>query len=127
MSNNKQKLRKCNFYLNPENNEGDKIACDLLEQTPTKERGKIMRAMLVSGAALMAQDKRLAPLLADFVTEKTTISDIKRLFCSVLPLFLTDEVENNNVLNKKTLTEINKINLDINKTRENSNTLFPDD
>ncbi|WGL99962.1 plasmid partitioning/stability family protein (plasmid) [Arsenophonus sp. aPb] len=120
MSTSKQKLRKCNFYLNPANNEGDKIACDLLEQTPTKERGKIMRAMLVSGAALMVQDKRLPSLLADFVTEKTTISDIKRLFCSVLPSFFIDEVKNNNVLNKKTSQEINK-------TRENSDKLFPDD
>lgn len=137
MSNNKSGLRKCSFYINPDYNKGDKIASELLDEIPLKERGRAMRAMLVTGAALMKQDKRLPNIIADYVTNETTIFDILRLIRNVLPI-IEDHVD------EKLISALNKIlssnpkftnkldsfeekDSDINKTRENSNKLFPDD
>lgn len=77
--------RKCTFNLFPAHGAGDKVACDLIDEVPLKERGRIMRAMLLTGAALMLQDKRLPDMIAAFLTENTTFADIQRLMGSVLP------------------------------------------
>ena len=137
MSNNKSGLRKCSFYINSDYNKGDKIASELLDEIPLKERGRAMRAMLVTGAALMKQDKRLPNIIADYVTNETTIFDILRLIRNVLPI-IEDHVDEKliSALNKilssnpkftNKLDSFEKKDSDINKTRENSNKLFPDD
>lgn len=77
--------RKCTFNLFPAHGAGDKVACDLIDEVPLKERGRIMRAMLLTGAALMLQDKRLPDMISAFLTENTTFADIQRLIGSVLP------------------------------------------
>lgn len=82
--------RKCTFNLFPAHGAGDKVACDLIDEVPLKERGRIMRAMLLTGAALMLQDKRLPDMIAAFLTENTTFVDIQRLIGSVLPEFQLD-------------------------------------
>lgn len=77
--------RKCTFNLFPVHGAGDKVACDLIDEVPLKERGRIMRAMLLTGAALMLQDKRLPDMISAFLTENTSFADIQRLIGSVLP------------------------------------------
>ncbi|HFQ7030058.1 plasmid partitioning/stability family protein [Serratia quinivorans] len=77
--------RKCTFNLFPAHGAGDKVACDLIDEVPLKERGRIMRAMLLTGAALMLQDKRLPDMISAFLTENTSFADIQRLIGSVLP------------------------------------------
>ena len=50
-----------------------------------KERGRFMRAMLVTGAAFAAIDKRLPLLISELLTENTTLDDINKVISSVIP------------------------------------------
>lgn len=49
------------------------------------ERGRFMRAMLVTGAAFAAIDKRLPLLISELLTENTTLDDINKVISSVIP------------------------------------------
>lgn len=51
------KSRRCSFELFPDERTGDKIADELIANEKLKERGRFMRAMLVTGAAFAAIDK----------------------------------------------------------------------
>ncbi len=44
-----------------------------------------MRAMMLCGAALMKQDERLPFLIAEFLTDSTSMQDIQRIISSTLP------------------------------------------
>jgi hypothetical protein len=77
--------RKCSFYIYPERNAADRVADGFLEKLPQKERGRAMRAMMLCGAALMKQDERLPFLIAEFLTENTSMQDIQRIISSTLP------------------------------------------
>ncbi|EDT6879185.1 plasmid stability family protein [Salmonella enterica subsp. enterica] len=77
--------RKCSFYIYPERNAADRVADGFLEKLPQKERGRAMRAMMLCGAALMKQDERLPFLIAEFLTESTSMQDIQRIISSTLP------------------------------------------
>ena len=84
--------RKCSFYIYPERNAADRVADGFLEKLPQKERGRAMRAMMLCGAALMKQDERLPFLIAEFLTESTTMQDIQRIISSTLPQQDTGEM-----------------------------------
>ncbi len=45
-----------------------------------------MRAMLVTGAAFAAIDKRLPLLISELLTENTTLDDINKVISSVIPV-----------------------------------------
>lgn len=77
--------RKCLFYIYPERNAADRVADGCLEKLPQKERGRAMRAMMLCGAALMKQDERLPFLIAEFLTDSTSMQDIQRIISSTLP------------------------------------------
>ena len=77
--------RKCSFYIYPERNAADRVADGFLEKLPQKERGRAMRAMMLCGAALMKQDERLPFLIAEFLTETTSMQDIQRIISNTLP------------------------------------------
>ena len=77
--------RKCSFYIYPERNAADRVADRFLEKLPQKERGRAMRAMMLCGAALMKQDERLPFLIAEFLTDSTSMQDIQRIISSTLP------------------------------------------
>ena len=84
--------RKCSFYIYPERNAADRVADGFLEKLPQKERGRAMRAMMLCGAALMKQDERLPFLIAEFLTENTSMQDIQRIISSTLPQQDTGEM-----------------------------------
>ena len=67
------KSRRCSFELFPDERTGDKIADELIANEKLKERGRFMRAMLVTGAAFAAIDKRLP------------LDDINKVISSVIP------------------------------------------
>ncbi|WP_267285137.1 plasmid partitioning/stability family protein [Klebsiella pneumoniae] len=48
--------------------------------------------MMLCGAALMKQDERLPFLIAEFLTESTTMQDIQRIISSTLPQQDTGEM-----------------------------------
>lgn len=77
--------RKCSFYIYPGRNAADRVADGFLEKLPQKERGRAMRAMMLCGAALMKQDERLPFLIAEFLTDSTSMQDIQRIISSTLP------------------------------------------
>lgn len=68
------------------------LADGFLEKLPQKERGCAMHAMMLSGAALMKQDERLPFLIAEFLTESTSMQDIQRIISSTLPQQDTGEM-----------------------------------
>lgn len=84
--------RKCSFYIYPDRNAADRVADGFLEKLPQKERGRAMRAMMLCGAALMKQDERLPFLIAEFLTEGTSMQDIQRIISSTLPQQDTGEM-----------------------------------
>ena len=63
----------------------EKIADELIANEKLKERGRFMRAMLVTGAAFAAIDKRLPLLISELLTENTTLDDINKVISSVIP------------------------------------------
>ncbi|HGD7711547.1 TPA: plasmid partitioning/stability family protein, partial [Escherichia coli] len=110
---------------------------------PQKERGRAMRAMMLCGAALMKQDERLPFLIAEFLTDSTSMQDIQRIISSTLP-----QQENGEVVrlleaflqsagnNAKTILpavdsatqEISApVDQNLLETRNNIKNLFPDD
>ncbi|ETC07990.1 plasmid partitioning/stability family protein, partial [Salmonella enterica] len=50
-----------------------------------KERGRFMRAMLVTGARLQTIDNVLPLLISELLTENTTLDDINKVISSVIP------------------------------------------
>ncbi|WP_459515121.1 plasmid partitioning/stability family protein [Erwinia amylovora] len=84
--------RKCSFYIYPDRNAADRVADGLLEKLPQKERGRAMRAMMLCGAALMKQDERLPFLIAEFMTDRTSMQDIQRIISSTLPQQEQDDI-----------------------------------
>lgn len=140
---NKDTPRKCSYYIYPERNAADGIANRLLNNYPQKERGRTMRAMMICGAALMKQDERLPFLIAEFLTEDTSMRDIQRIIHSTIPesykneqdsiieAFLHDKLPKISSQN----TEIKNFKSDIQtqkekneeETRKNSSIIFPDD
>lgn len=84
--------RKIAFNLYPTEELGDKLAADLLDETRLKERGRAMRAFLLTGAALAAIDRRLPFLIAELATENITLQDIQHIISSVIPdAFIPDD------------------------------------
>lgn len=77
--------RKIAFNLYPADEAGDKLAADLLDETRLKERGRAMRAFMLTGAALAAVDRRLPFLIAELATDSITLQDIQRIIQSVIP------------------------------------------
>lgn len=129
--------RKIAFNLYPADEPGDRLACTMIDEARLKERGRTMRSLLLTGAAFAAIDRRIPNLIAELATESITLCDIQRIISSVIPdAFPPDEtliqkvisrLENNgsesiNSMNKNTLTEDQ-----LDKTRRNSSTMFPDD
>ena len=78
------KSRRCSFELFPDERTGDKIADELIANEKLKERGRFMRAMLVTGAAFAAIDKRLPLLISELLTENTTLDDINKVISVLL-------------------------------------------
>jgi len=79
------KPRKIAFNLYPEEQAGDKLASDLLDNIRLKERGRAMRAFLLTGAAMAAIDPRLPNLISELATGDVTLQDIQRIISSVIP------------------------------------------
>lgn len=130
--------RKCVFNLFPAHSSGDKVACDLIDTIPLKERGRIMRAMLLTGAAFMLQDKRIPGMISEFLTDKTAISDIQRVISSVLPdaWSNTDEETMRDIVERLSMVTRNgetqatitgTVDKAAQATRANSTKLFPDE
>lgn len=132
-------LRKISFYLKPAQIPADKVASDIFDTLPRKERGKAMRAALLTGMALMKQEQRIPFLIAEFLDENTTINDIKKLIKSVL----SKEDENNFEITplqiKKIMAMIESSSFEMsvnqnscmdesnnNTTRNNAKNLFPE-
>ena len=67
------KSRRCSFELFPDERTGDKIADELIANEKLKERGRFMRAMLVTGAAFAAIDKRLPSVSYTHLTLPTKL------------------------------------------------------
>ncbi|HGJ5876533.1 MAG TPA: plasmid partitioning/stability family protein [Arsenophonus sp.] len=76
--------RKIQFYINPDRNNADHYANNVLENMPQGERGKFSRAAFLSGVALFKQDPRLIYMLSELLTDKTTIEEIIRVMETVL-------------------------------------------
>lgn len=135
----KSSPRKIAFNLYPDEQEGDKLASDLLDETRLKERGRAMRAFLLTGAALAAVDRRLPNLIAELATENITLQDIQRIISSVIPeAFTPDDAMMRAVLSRlgqttpaagqdepRAVAAPEDKNLE--DTRQNSAKLFPDD
>lgn len=133
--------RKCTFYIYPDRNAADRVTDGLLDKLPQKERGRAMRAMMLCGAALMKQDERLPFLIAEFMTEDTSMDDIQRIINSTLPQSNENEKVTRLVeafllaTNKNTAADFRvekSKNCDLSEhdneveTRRNSQQMFPD-
>ncbi|WON75560.1 plasmid partitioning/stability family protein [Serratia sp. UGAL515B_01] len=133
--------RKIAFNLYPGEEAGDKLAADLLDETRLKERGRAMRAFLLTGAALANIDRRLPFLIAELATENITLRDIQRLIGSVIPdAFALDDaliralMSKSGVLEEKVLAQGSSSTQEPSAeeraaltTRENSKKLFSDE
>ncbi|MFP1464194.1 plasmid partitioning/stability family protein [Escherichia coli] len=78
------KSRRCSFETFPDERTVG-LADELIANEKLKERGRFMRAMLVTGAAFAAIDKRLPLLISELLTENTTLDDINKVISSVMP------------------------------------------
>lgn len=132
--------RKIAFNLYPDEQAGDKLAVDMLDETRLKERGRAMRAFLLTGAALAAVDRRLPNLIAELATEHVTLQDIQRIISSVIPdAFTPDDAMLRALLTKLSPADGNAAagaptenpappeNKNVTDTRLNSSRMFPDD
>jgi ATP/maltotriose-dependent transcriptional regulator MalT len=132
--------RKIAFNLYPSEETGDKLAAALLDETRLKERGRAMRAFLLTGAALAVVDRRLPFLIAELATENITLQDIQRIISSVIPdAFAPDEALIRGVMARlgalesevpATTAQAQDLSAEekaAQTTRENSNKLFNDD
>lgn len=77
--------RKVAFYLYPESSAADRYLCDELEAISVKDRGRVMRTLLLAGAALRQQDARAPGVLAEMLTDKTTLTDLVSVLRGVIP------------------------------------------
>lgn len=68
--------RKITFHLNPETSEEERIICEMLETVPRADRGRVMRAMFMTGGAFRLQDARSVNMLGELVTPGTTMTDL---------------------------------------------------
>lgn len=92
MSEDDGKAVKKTVLLYPEEKAGDRIALDFINEGMLKERGRIMRAMLLTGAAMMQANKKLPFMIAELFDENTTFTDIQRVIRSAIPeAFGSDE------------------------------------
>lgn len=85
MSEDDGKAVKKTVLLYPEEKAGDKVALDFINEGMLKERGRIMRAMLLTGAAMMQANKKLPFMIAELFDENTTFADIQRVIRSAIP------------------------------------------
>lgn len=85
MSEDDGKAVKKTVLLYPEEKAGDRIALDFINEGMLKERGRIMRAMLLTGAAMMQANKKLPFMIAELFDENTTFTDIQRVIRSAIP------------------------------------------
>lgn len=134
----KSSPRKIAFNLYPDEQEGDKLASALLDETRVKERGRAMRAFLLTGAALAAVDRRLPNLIAELASEHITLQDIQRIISSVIPdAFAPDDTMMRAVLarlgqpeapalQEQTRTQPAAEDKNVTDTRNNSSNLFPE-
>jgi len=134
----KSSPRKIAFNLYPDEQEGDKLASALLDETRVKERGRAMRAFLLTGAALAAVDRRLPNLIAELASEHITLQDIQRIISSVIPdAFAPDDTMMRAVLarlgqpeapalQEQTRTQPLAEDKNVTDTRNNSSNLFPE-
>lgn len=134
----KSSPRKIAFNLYPDEQEGDKLASALLDETRVKERGRAMRAFLLTGAALAAVDRRLPNLIAELASEHITLQDIQRIISSVIPdAFAPDDTMMRAVLarlsqpeapslQEETRTQPAEEDKNVTDTRNNSSNLFPE-
>lgn len=134
----KSSPRKIAFNLYPDEQEGDKLASALLDETRVKERGRAMRAFLLTGAALAAVDRRLPNLIAELASEHITMQDIQRIISSVIPdAFAPDDTMMRAVLarlgqpeapalQEQTRTQPLAEDKNVTDTRNNSSNLFPE-
>ncbi|GFN47312.1 plasmid stabilization protein [Candidatus Regiella insecticola] len=131
-------LRKISFYLKPDQVPADKVASDIFDSLPYKERGKAMRAALLAGIALMKQEQRIPFLISEFLNENTTINDIKKLIKSVSSKEDEENFEISQLL-KKLISVIKSSSFEMgiiqnectdeannNTTRKNAKNLFPE-
>lgn len=134
----KSSPRKIAFNLYPDEQEGDKLASALLDETRVKERGRAMRAFLLTGAALAAVDRRLPNLIAELASEHITLQDIQRIISSVIPdAFAPDDTMMRAVLarlgqpeapalQEQARTQPAAEDKNVTDTRNNSSNLFPE-
>jgi len=85
--------RKIQFYLHPETNQADHCVDKVLDNTPQGDRGRLMRAALLSGFALHKIDPRIPFLLSELLTEKTTFSETLQVIKAVLPAAQAERLE----------------------------------
>lgn len=87
------KPRKIAFNLYPEEQAGDRLASELLDNIRLKERGRAMRAFLLTGAAMATIDSRLPYLIAELATKDVTFQDIQYVISSVIPNAFSPDIE----------------------------------
>ena len=117
------KSRRCSFELFPDERTGDKIADELIANEKLKERGRFMRAMLVTGAAFAAIDKRLPLLISELLTENTTLVEKKLLELLEKQSGLHTSVDCSTPLTEQSLSR----NDGEDQTRRNAENMFGDD
>ncbi|KAB7715721.1 hypothetical protein GBN32_00340 [Plesiomonas shigelloides] len=81
----KSVTRRISFYLNPEQVRSEKNACDILDNMTAAERGRMQRAAMMAGLALMQLDPRLPHLLAELMAGPVDAEAVHCLIDSVLP------------------------------------------
>ncbi|MDU6433569.1 MAG: plasmid partitioning/stability family protein [Pantoea sp.] len=135
----KSSPRKIAFNLYPDEQAGDRLAVDLLDETRLKERGRAMRAFLLTGAALASIDRRLPNLIAELATENVTLQDIQRIISSVIPdAFTPDDSVIRALLTRlgpaagatdsaQAEKPVHQEDKNVADTRANSSRMFPDD
>lgn len=135
----KPTVRKIAFNLYPDDQSGDKLAVDLLDEMRLKERGRAMRAFMLTGAALAAVDRRLPNLIAELATENITLQDIQRIISSVIPdAFAPDDAVLRALLSRLGQADVSTSGnpqpeapapaegKNVTDTRANSSKMFPD-
>ncbi|MEZ0585523.1 plasmid partitioning/stability family protein [Erwinia sp. STN24] len=79
------KAVKKTVLLYPDEKAGDRVVLNFINEGMLKERGRIMRAMLLTGAAMMQANKKLPFMIAELFDENTTFTDIQRVIRSAIP------------------------------------------
>jgi len=101
MSEDDGKAVKKTVLLYPDEKAGDRVALDFINEGMLKERGRIMRAMLLTGAAMMQANKKLPFMIAELFDENTTFADIQRVISSAIPeAFAPDDAMLRDVLSR---------------------------